>query len=234
MSLPRRAHCVRRVPVTGLTAGVAPAAWGRGWGVGGGRTPWPSAEAARLGLLPPAPSTGFVAKAPSRAGDNLIVCPSDKKHGLGCFLFLRKRRARGRCLQHRKSRPRGKASLGPPFPPRPAARTTGAPAAHLPSHLPSRAAALLAVTEAPEWPGDPAMPGRPRRRPARGHGTPGPGPWVASSPPAARRANPRLWSPDSLHRRAGRWAPASPTQAPRAAPPPDKRLPVPCLCLNAA
>lgn len=149
---------------------------------GGGHTPRLSAGAAGLGLppwqgLPTSPCSGFAAKGPSRAGGNLIVCPSDKKHGLMCFLFLRKCRAQGRCLQDRKSGCRGEAS-GPTPPTRPA----GTP------HPPASTPALPAGPRRP-WPSSRRprpLSGRgtwPSGAPAPGHRTPGPGLWVASLPP---------------------------------------------------
>lgn len=79
---PFHSHCcaLRQAPVTGLTAGVSPAA-SEGEGTepaGPGLLPWQG--------LPGAPSAGLAEKAPSRAGGNLIVCPQIRNVG-SCVFF---------------------------------------------------------------------------------------------------------------------------------------------------
>lgn len=173
--------------------------------------------------------------------------PSDKKYGLICFLFLRKCRPKAAVCRTGRAGRRGKGSLGPPFPPTPTPRTEDHGCPWAPPGLTASLQAGPGLWGSSLAAGPEGWPRRARRTPVLGRpdpaggrcvdtGPPAPGcGWPAAPlPPGSPAANPRLMRTGPLRQRAGRWAPGCPTQAPRAAPLPNKRLPVRCLCLDAA
>lgn len=116
MSLPCRVHCIRQDLVTRLTAGVSPARRR-----GGGHRPQCRARQAPPALAVAAWGScrRTCCESPFPGQRRPHCLHSDKKCGLMCFLFLRKCRVQGQCLQDRKSQAQRKASLGPPFSPTP-------------------------------------------------------------------------------------------------------------------